>query len=297
MISNLIIGGASKSGTTALYYYLRQHPDICLSAKKELHFFSEKYLNRYDKGPGDQFVLAEISKTFEAFLKHFKHCDETNIRVDISPSYLFHYRSADEIKKFLGENTKVVFILRNPVDKIFSQYIHLVGEGREHLSFKDGLAEEQKRTSLGYSDMWLYRRSGFYSKAINHFQTILGGENIKVYYYEEFFSDPKRVLSEICNLIGIDETFEFSPIAGANRSGTPKSTLFAKLLAPNILTYTARRILPKNSGRIIRKYLKSLNTGEKPKLSDELRLNLNSEFKEDIRKLEKLVGKESGWIN
>lgn len=295
MITKLIIGGASKSGTTALYYYLRQHPEICLPAKKELHFFSRDFLQQYKNGPGDRFVLAEIPKSYEEFIKNFTHCDHYKVQVDISPSYLFHFHSADKIKQ-LVDNVKVVFILRNPADKVFSQYTHLIGEGRETLTFEDALEAESSRKSEGYSDMWLYKKSGYYSDAIEYFHKKLGKDNVKIYFYEEFLHDPGLILREICNFAGVNENVEFQPVVDANRSGSPKSTFVAKLLAPNNLTYLLRRILPQSLGRIARKTLKDLNTGKKQEFSRELRSSLLSEYSEDIRKLEQLVGRSSGWI-
>lgn len=294
MKPKLIIGGTSKSGTTALYYYLRQHPDMCLSAKKELHFFSRHWLEQSAAGPGDRYVLAEIPEAFEEYLEYFSHCDESKIAVDISPSYLFYYQSANEIKKQLSD-AKLVFILRNPADKVFSQYMHLVGEGRETLSFSEALEAENERKSKGYSDMWLYRESGFYSDAIEYFQLVLGKTNVKVFYHEEFLRDPAFVLREICVFAGVDDGVEFSPVSGVNRSGIPKSAFIAKLIAPNPLTYLLRRMLPQGLGRVVRKILRDFNAGKKPVLSKELRLALMAEFSDDIRKLELLVGRSNSW--
>ncbi len=296
MKNNLIIGGASKSGTTALYYYLRQHPEVCLSEKKELHYFSRKYLEKYTNGPGDKYVIAEIPNTYDAFLDSFAHCANHKLRIDISPSYLFHYKSADEIVKKVGK-VKAVFILRNPVDKIYSQYMHLVGEGRETLNFNDALEIEKIRESQGFSDMWLYRKSGKYSHAIEYFQQTLGKENVRVFLYDEFLRDQNAVLKDICEFSNIDNNIDFSPIQSVNRSGIPKSEIIAKIMAPNFFTYILRKILPKNFGRVARNMLKNLNTGEKGELSKELRFTLISEFTDDIRNVEKLIGKETGWLN
>jgi hypothetical protein len=292
---SLVIGGASKSGTTALYYYLRQHPDICLSEKKELHFFSRAWLEQSVAGPGGRYVLAEIPETFEEYLSFFSHCDQAKVAVDISPSYLFYYRSAEQIKKYLGD-VSVVFVLRNPVDKAFSQYLHLIGVGRETLNFEDALAEEPFRDAQGYPDMWLYKKSGFYADAIKHYKEVFGDERVKVFYYDDFVKEPNIVLHEICMFAGLEDGFDFVPVPDVNRSGLPKSHLVAKLIAPNVFTYLLRRVVPQGLGRVARKLLKDLNAGEKPKLSDETRSSLMSDFAEDIQEIELLVGRKSGWL-
>jgi len=291
----LIIGGASKSGTTAVYYYLRQHPGICLSRKKELHFFSRSSLERTVSGPGDRFVLAEIPKTFNEYLSFFRHCDGSKMAVDISPSYLFHHEAAEVIKHFLSD-VRIVFILRNPVEKGFSQYLHLVAAGRETVSFEEALERESKRKAQGFADMWLYRASGYYSVALEHFMQVFGRKNMKIFYYEEFLHDPERVLLDICAFAHVDSAFQFEPVTDANRSGQPKSALVTKILGPSTITFFARRILPQAFGRSLRKFVKEWNTGSKPILSENTRKVLLEGYRDDIRRIEALIGRESGWV-
>ena len=180
----LIVGGASKSGTTALYHYLRQHPELCLPRKKELHYFSRPALERSAAGPGDRFVLAEIPSSFEAYRAHFGHCGGRRQAVDISPSYLFHHQAAVGMRRLLPD-ARILFVLRNPADKAFAQYLHLAGAGREKLRFEDALALEQQRADRGFSDIWLYRRSGFYADALEHYAGVFGPGGFAVFYHEE----------------------------------------------------------------------------------------------------------------
>lgn len=290
----IIVGGASKSGTTALFYYLMQHPEICMSKKKELHFFAREYLAKEVGGPGDKFILAEIPRDFDEYLSHYDFNGE-NVFFDISPSYLYHYKCADNISSVFP-NAKLIFILRNPVDKVYSQYLHLVGAGREPLSFSDALEEEEKRKSIGFADMWLYKESGFYFEAASYFVNVFGRDNVLFFYHEELISNPDVVLEKICEFSGVDPSFKFEPVVEANKSGVPKSIILAKLLAPNAFTYFARRFLPKSLGRNIRKFLKSFNTGAKPNLSVDIRNRLSAVYQDDIHKLELLVGRKSGWV-
>lgn len=293
IVPSLIIGGASKSGTTALYYYLKQHPGACVSEKKELHFFSRPFLEAMTAGPGDKYILSEIPNSFEQYLSYYASANN-RIAIDISPSYLFHYQSAMVLHE-LAPEAKVVFILRNPVDKAFSQYVHLLGAGRETLSFDAALAAEPGRKAKGYSDMWLYRESGLYADALEYFFSVVGRSNVKVFYYEELLASPDVVLKEICGMVGLDTTFQFSPVHDVNRSGQPRSALVANLLAPNPFTFLLRRIIPMRIGRVVRKWLKDRNTGDKPSLSASSRDELTRYYASDIARVESLVGRASGW--
>ena len=292
----LIIGGASKSGTTALYYYLRQHPALCLPEKKELHFFSRPWLEQAVSAPGGKYVLLEVPKTFEEFLSNFSACEAGKTAVDISPSYLYYFKSADRIREYLGD-VRIVFILRNPADKAFSQYLHLRGAGLETLDFGEALAAEPARTANGYSDIWLYRKSGFYADAIRYYIKVFGRENIHIIFYDDFAREPERVLRDICIFAGIDREFRFAPVTQVNRSGLPRSRLVTKLIEPNFLTYILRRVIPQSIGRLVRKFVKELNTGEKPVFDKQLRSSLIGEYARDIQEVEQLAGRKSGWLS
>ena len=190
---------------------------------------------------------------------------------------------------------KVVFILRRPEDKVFSQYVHLVGEGRETLRFEEALEQEAARKAKGYADMWLYAESGYYSNSIAAFQRVLGTENVKVFLFEEFRADPDSILREICLYAGVDGQQIFDTNLESNVSGVPRSVLFARLLAPNNFTNLLRRVLPSKLGQYIRRILRSMNTGEKPKISTETRAHLSALYQDDIAKLETLIGRTTGW--
>lgn len=291
---HLIIGGASKAGTTAIYYYLKQHPDFFLPEKKELHYFSHLDIGENTGGVGDKYISKEIPNTFKEYLSNFKTSRNDQILVDISPSYLFYDKSAQRIKNEI-DDPYVVFILRNPVEKIFSQYLHLLSEGREKLSFSEALDSEKTRKKNKYSDMWLYRESGFYSDKISHFQKTLGKDKVLILYYDDFISSQTDFLNKITYFVGIARQFNFSSVREVNKSGAPRSVILSYLLKPSIFTYFVRRVMPNGLGRIIRKYLRNANSGDKPTIDPALHKLLFSEYKEDITKLEKLVGKKANW--
>jgi hypothetical protein len=294
MTVDIIIGGASKSGTTAIYDMLRQNPAFFLPVRKELHYFARPFLENATAGPGDAAVLDEIPTTFDAYLSHFADKRTGQVAVDVSPSYLFHYGSAAQIARDLP-NVKVVFLLRLPEDKVFSQYVHLMGEGRETLSFVEALKQESTRKAEGFSDMWLYAESGYYADAISAFQAALGSDRVRVFFFDEFRRCPIAVLQEICVFVGLNETQSFDTSIESNVSGAPRSVLLARLMAPNSFTNFLRRILPPRIGQSLRRIFRTMNTGKKPKITDQTRAQLRALYSDDIAKLESLVGRQSGW--
>ncbi len=191
---------------------------------------------------------------------------------------------------------KALFILREPEDKVFSQYVHLVGEARETLSFEHALEAEPSRKQAGYSDMWLYRESGYYARGIEAFQNALGHDNVKIVLFNDFRRDPQGVLLDICRFAGITEPQTFDTQISANVSGAPRSKVLARIAAPNRFTNGLRALLPARVGQALRRGLRKVNTGAKPELSADIRANLRREFQADIVRLEKNIGRSTSWL-
>jgi len=295
-VVDIIVGGASKAGTTALFRMLSSNQNFFLPPKKEIHYFSYPFLNKRTSGPGDNFIISDITCSFKEYLSLFRFKKAHQVAVDISPSYLFHYNSAEEIHARLG-NTKLVFILRNPVEKIYSQYLHLVSEGRESLAFEDALKAEAQRKAEGYSDMFLYKESGYYYEGVKHFIERFGKDRVKIILYQDFVNHPNDVLQEICLFSGLKIPQIFSINQKANISGSIKSVRLAKFIGPNSITHVARKIIPRSIGHWMREQLKKVNRSDREVLEPLIRIALENNYKDDIEKLEKLIGRKTRWLN
>ena len=144
-LPNFVVIGAPKCGTTSLFYYLQRHPEVYLPVRKELHFFTFEEHSAQARGPGDDNVLANLCSTWPEYLSHYVDVGDEPAVGEVSPSYLASAAACPRIRERLGP-VKILAILRDPVQKAFSQYLHLVHEGRETLSFVEALrAEEQRR--------------------------------------------------------------------------------------------------------------------------------------------------------
>jgi len=288
-VPNVIVIGASKCGTTSLYYYLSKHSDIFLPAKKELHFHSSKELQTLVGGTGDKFLARQICVTAQDYLKHYGNADIQKVKVDVSPSYLFFPSSITSIKSLCGEDVKIICLIRHPVDKIISQYSHLLSAGRETLNFKEALLKEQERKINLYGDMWLYRESGYMSDKIKVFK-----ENFKhvlILNSDQLYADLKETLNIIFDFIGVDKNiFHDYSLMKKNFSGKPRSLLVSKIfIQPNYFTNTLRRIVPQELGRVVREKINNRNKGEKVQLEPECYRELEEEYSEEIKKLNDLV--------
>ena len=145
MLPNFLIVGAAKAGTTSLFEYLGEHPQIFTPAKKEPKFFSYGCYPSPLKGPGDDLVESQIVKNFDEYKKLFDNSDAYPLRGEASPDSLYYWNGAiPKIKKILGD-VKIIIMIRNPANRAFSNYMHLIRDGRETLNFEAALDAEEYR--------------------------------------------------------------------------------------------------------------------------------------------------------
>src|SRR6056297_562433 len=98
--------GAQKAGTSSIFHFLKEHPEICTSSKKEIHFFDKEY--NYLKG-------------IKFYRKFFNNCSSKNIKGEFTPRYIYHPKVAQRIKKYFPD-VKLIVSLRNPIERAISHY-------------------------------------------------------------------------------------------------------------------------------------------------------------------------------
>ena len=299
-LPNLLIVGAAKSGTTSLHFFLKQHPDVFMSPVKEPKFITSQFLPFPFRGVGDRRVEKQVVKNLEDYIGLFKKAGNERILGEGSTDTLYYYeRSIPVIKKILG-NPKIIIILRNPVDRAFSNYFHLVRDGREFLSFEEALAEEENRIRNNWDYFWHYKALGLYSAQVGAFLNEF--PHVKVLLFDQLRSDVTGMMREIFSFLEIDADFKITrPDVPLNVSGVPKNRFFHFLFNSNNLVFrTGRRILANSPledrlakfvARIRRRNLERIKPDEK------IRRQLREFYREDILKLEKILGYDlSSWL-
>jgi hypothetical protein len=295
-LPNAVIIGAPKSGTTSLYFYLRQHPDIFLPKKKELHYFSYDLLAKNTAGPGDKNALSTLCDTWRAYVQHYTNVNHQSIVAEVSPSYLYFSETSERIREKLGR-VRIVALLRNPAERAFSQYMHLKRANRERLSFFEALQVEEQRRLAGWGDMWRYAESSLYATRIKRYIEVFGEHNVKILLSEEFFSHPIRVSQDLFAFFDVDSAFVPDVSRAYNRTGTPRFGFLADALVKrNLLRILARRLIPERPRRSLRSFLIDVNKGDKGEIDSESRTYLQSVFREDILELERILGRKTHWL-
>jgi hypothetical protein len=292
-LPNFIVVGAPKCGTTSLYHYLKQHPQIFLPARKELHYFSFHYMEQLLAGPGDRNILTTSCRTFEEYAAYFAPARDEIALGDISPSYFYFTDVCKEIHERLG-NPRIIVMLRDPVQKAFSQYMHLIRDSRETLEFNEALAAEPSRIAQGYAAMWRYAESSLFTERTRRF--INEFEHVKVVLFDDLVYTPGETLVDIFKFLGVDPSVRVSHDSIHNRSGVPRSRLIASIISkPNPVTALARKVLPLGLTGKVKDLLQRANTGAKLKLDARARHTLEAYFDNDLDELEDLLGRPIPW--
>lgn len=202
---NLFIVGAAKSGTSTLWYNLKDHPDIFLPEDelyKEPKFFSP--------------LAKPKRQEFEDYLAIFRNQGDKQYRGEASTAYLTDPYAADNIYQF-NPKAKIIIILRNPADRAYSLYKWMVQEGYEYVStFQKALNKEPKRKLKTIPNFWepeyyynyLYFNSGLYAEQVDRYLTRFG-TNTLILRFEDLKQNPEKIKDQIFNFLGL-QSFEFS---------------------------------------------------------------------------------------
>ena len=298
---NLYIVGAPKSGTTSLYHYLNQHPDICIPDKEPRFFISEIIKKVNDADPIKDYLLRSSVLEKDQYQELYSQRNE-KICCDASTQYLFHHQEViPQIQKVSTEEPKILIMLRNPVDRAFSNYQHNLSSV-ETLSFEQALSQEKERINNRFNSFWYYQGLSQYAEGVKAYMTSF--KNVKVVFFEDFTSNTNQILSDIFEFLEVDSSFKPSDfLVNKKRTGTPKvkwlNALFNSISKTPLFKKAFYTFFGKERTRLIKEIIFRKNlTKSKVQLSDETRRSLQAHFKADILKLKEVLSLQTiSWLD
>jgi len=285
---NFLIGGAQKCGTTSLSEYVKQHPNICMSKKKEIQFFCWDVL--YEKG-------------IQWYLDHFDHCKNYNVVGEASPDYIYFPKIPKRIFEFIP-NVKIIFVLRNPVDRAYSHYWHQVRQGWESLSFEKAIKKEKNRISKSFIHRYRYSYldRGKYDIQLKKYLDFFSPEQILVIRTNELWKKRLETISKVFKFLEVDTGFHPADIKKKNVGGKPRFPFIYQLTRkknPFVKPLPIRKFKKSPIEKIFRlmtlwinKYIvNQFNLKEYPAMNVETRNYLENYFKIHKTNTQRLIKK------
>lgn len=292
---NFIIAGFPKCGTTSLHHYLSEHPQIFMPSQKELHFFTYEILSKLKNGPKDGAVKKTQIQDSKKYLDFYRNVKNEIAVGDASPSYINYPNQFLKIKEYL-EDPKFIIVLRDPINRAYSNYLHLKREQRETLTFKEAVNRENKRIKDKYSDFWYYKfNSTYYDKILKAKETF---KEVLIITSEELNENHEATMKKVYKFLDVDCNFITKRKSNRfNKGGYYKKNLFTKIIfQPSKFKNLIKKFIkPTPSLKILLARVASVFRAKTEEIDEETVLYLTKHFKQDVKKLKSLNINTSNW--
>jgi hypothetical protein len=279
-LPNLIIIGGLKCGTTSLHHYLNLHPEIAMSRPKELNFF-----------------VSELNWPLgrDWYAGHFD--PSARIRGESSPHYtnrpIFN-GVPGRMRELLGSDVRLVYVVRDPIDRMLSHYLHNVGGGYEDRSLADALSDPESS----------YVARSRYFFQVEPYLEEFGADRVQIVGREELKADRPGTMRRTFEFLGVDPNFTSEQFEREWETGVAKTGSRFRLMDRAVRLPGLRAIdrnfdrLPESLRWLAERVVHDPDRGEvaKPEVPDSLRRHLVELFRDDTAKLERLARRSFGWL-
>ena len=296
-LPNFLIVGAAKSGTSSLHNYLNQHPEV----------FMPSYNSEGMKVKEPRFLIKDLVKhrlhngvwTWEEYKSLFGDVIDEKAIGESTVLYLYYYKDAiKNIKEKLGNDVKIIIMLRNPADRAYSAFQHVSRGFKEQNSFEKSLEMEDGRLEKdrNLTPMVMYKEMGLYHEMVKSYQEHFS--NVHVIIYDDFRDDTENEMKKIYQFLGISENADIDYVTRHNIGGKRWKNDKVKYLfmKENPIKSIFRRIIPKGLRRGIRNNLVKASTNKVTPMKGHTRIMLNDFFREDVKQLSTLLNRDlTNW--
>lgn len=295
--------GVPKAGTTALHAALTQHPDLYLSPVKEPKYYlcGDAPPPAY-RGPGDAHSQQEWVWRRDDYLALFDGAPEGALRGESTPFYLYHRDARRRIAED-APAARLVVVLRDPVDRAYSNWMHLWMDGLEPVpDLVAAAALEEQRVADGWAPFWHYRGLGRYGEQLQDLYRHVPREQVLVLRYREVVDAPTATLARVFAFLGVP-SIEVAEIPPDNSRG---------YVGPGVRNAVLGRVIragawagqfapPEHWRRLSVPLVGQLHRGgsaDRPRLTPEQRATLLEPLREDVALLEEVTGESfADWLD
>ena len=278
---NFFLMGAPRSGTTSLYEYLKNTKGVYLPHIKETNYFSVS-INL-------DLLILKVIRDKKKYLNLYKDVKDEIAIGDPTPLYLWDPKAAKLIHD-VTPNAKIIITLRDPIERAYSHFLMLVSYGKDSHPFSESIKKSLKAPP-DYSGRVV--ECGLYYEQVKRYLDLFGKDQVKIYIYEEFFKDPHYYVKEILEFLGVNEEPPASVGEIHNPLREPRGKIVEKILQSKSIRKAGKKILPRSAGPAL-KVIFGKKTDKSP-MQLEARELLEKIYKEDVKKLENLLGRSLPW--
>lgn len=314
MLPSFFIVGAPKAGTTSLYSYLDQHPEIYMSPIKEPSYFAAELrpenfhprfqprmllevenVRQYLAGPLTEKRFGGPVVDWESYLRLFHNAHEGQAIGEASASYLWSASAAQNISARIP-GARIVMILRNPAERAYSQYLQAVSEGLVQYSFREQMRQSMNSGGGPFDILNPLLEFGLYSEQVPRYLRLFPAQNVKIYLYEDYLRHPKETLAELFRFLLVDPGFHPDMTRRMMEPHVPKSVTAAYFLKRYGLWQQVKRWSP----RFLQGALRAAAFRKRTSLAMDVqdRQELQEYYRADIVRLADLLGRDlGGWLS
>ncbi|HMN04709.1 MAG TPA: sulfotransferase [Flavobacteriales bacterium] len=283
--------GTAKAGTTTIEQALRLHPRVGIP-RKETFFFDHDMMG----GGRLPYPMQRDPATIVTSGSEYRNLYaglEGKVPVEIGTGYLYHHEvSIPRIRSVLGPDTRIGIVLRDPVERAWSSYMHFVKDTHEPLGFRESVAHEAERTAEGWDFMWHHIAMGMYAGQVAAYRVAF--PHVQVFFFEDLRKDPVAFMHDVFRWVGV-EPVGLDRMQARNRSGQPMFPRLQRLITTeNPLKAAVRPLLrllvPEERRQQARKYLKEKNMKAGAGLSAADRAWLRDIYRADVEQLSSAMG-------
>jgi Sulfotransferase family len=303
-LPDFLVIGAPKAGSTAVHAALVQHPQLFLTAPKEPKYFltpDERPRRSAHRGPGDAHSAQEWVWRRDHYERLFDAAPAGALRGESTPFYLWDKSAHLHIRDNIP-HAKLIAIIRDPVDRAYSNWTHLRSDGLEpEADFRAACLMEAERIGAGFAPFWRYLDLGRYGEQFAHLFAVFPPAQVHVLRYRELIEEPERTLDSIFAFLGVEQG-PVTQIPPSNLSGWAGQGALNDALRRTIRAGAAlgSYLPPKVWRHGQRPLIAALRRqrAHRPSLPVDQRRELVEHFRDDIAVLEQLLGRSfQDWLS
>ena len=291
MLPNFLVIGAAKAGTTAMHWYLSEHPEVFISRMKDPSFFA------YGVDAAGRLLWGEQEhhrlpiRSLAEYEELFEDVGDAVAIGEASTMYLECPQAAARIREVLP-GVRMICSLRQPVDRAYSDYLmYLRRRGRRF-----DPARDLSRTSEWARPDSRWMQIGRYHEHLSRYFDLFPRDQIHVFLFDDLKKNPLGAVQDVYAFLGVDSRFVPDFDTPHAPGGVPRSMLLEGILTNQALKSAVEAWVPKRPANWVRR-LRTRNMTQAPPLPAELREDLTRHFREEIAMTADLIGRSlEHWL-